>query len=200
MLLISSWMMHGLADAGAAEQADLAALQVGRQQIDHLDAGDQDFGRGRLFLESRRVAVDRIALRRVDRAALVDRLADHVEDAPQRLRPDRHGDRRAGIDHLLAAHHAVGAVHGDAAHGALAEFLRHFQHQRAVADLGVQRVLDERQIAVELHVDDGAHHLGHATDDVACHLAPILSRSQTASAPEMISISSLVMFAWRARL
>ena len=35
----------GLADAGAAEQADLAALQVGREQIDHLDAGDQDFGR-----------------------------------------------------------------------------------------------------------------------------------------------------------
>ena len=29
----------GLADAGAAEQADLAALQVGLQQVDHLDAG-----------------------------------------------------------------------------------------------------------------------------------------------------------------
>ena len=36
---------HGLAHAGAAEQADLAALQVGRQQVDDLDAGDQDFGR-----------------------------------------------------------------------------------------------------------------------------------------------------------
>ena len=44
---------HGLADAGAAEQADLAALQIGRQQIDHLDAGDQDLGRGRLILERR---------------------------------------------------------------------------------------------------------------------------------------------------
>ena len=33
---------HGLADAGAAEQADLAALGVGRQQVDDLDAGDQD--------------------------------------------------------------------------------------------------------------------------------------------------------------
>ena len=33
---------HGLADAGAAEQADLAAFQVGCQQVDHLDAGDQD--------------------------------------------------------------------------------------------------------------------------------------------------------------
>ncbi len=30
---------HGLAHAGAAEQADLAAGQVGRQQVDDLDAG-----------------------------------------------------------------------------------------------------------------------------------------------------------------
>ena len=29
---------HGLADAGAAEQADLAALRVRRQQVDDLDA------------------------------------------------------------------------------------------------------------------------------------------------------------------
>src|SRR5665213_3655341 len=34
---------HGLADAGAAEQADLAALGVGREEIDDLDAGDQNF-------------------------------------------------------------------------------------------------------------------------------------------------------------
>ena len=75
----------------------------------------------------------------------------------------------AGVDHFLAAHHAVGAVHGDAADGALAQFLRDFQHQGAVVDLGVQRVLDERQFAVELHVHDRAQDLGHASDDVACH-------------------------------
>ena len=40
---------HGLADAGAAEQADLAALGVRREQIHDLDAGDQDFRFGRLF-------------------------------------------------------------------------------------------------------------------------------------------------------
>src|SRR3546814_13665748 len=39
---------HGLADAGAAEQADLAALGVGREQIDDLDAGDEDRAVGRL--------------------------------------------------------------------------------------------------------------------------------------------------------
>ncbi len=35
---------HGLADAGAAEQADLAALGVGGEEVDDLDAGDQDGG------------------------------------------------------------------------------------------------------------------------------------------------------------
>jgi hypothetical protein len=42
---------HGLADAGAAEQADLAALGVGREQVDDLDAGDEDRGLGRLVDE-----------------------------------------------------------------------------------------------------------------------------------------------------
>jgi peptide chain release factor 1 len=36
---------HGLADAGAAEQADLAALGVGAEQVDDLDAGDEDLRR-----------------------------------------------------------------------------------------------------------------------------------------------------------
>ena len=51
----------GLADAGAAEQPDLAALGVGREQIDHLDAGDQDLGLGRLVDEGRRLRMDRPA-------------------------------------------------------------------------------------------------------------------------------------------
>ena len=39
---------HGLADAGAAEQADLAALGVGGEQVDDLDPGLEDLlGRGR---------------------------------------------------------------------------------------------------------------------------------------------------------
>ena len=54
---------HRLADAGAAEQADLAALGVGREQIDDLDAGDQDFRFGRLVDEFRRRLMDGAASR-----------------------------------------------------------------------------------------------------------------------------------------
>jgi hypothetical protein len=49
---------NGLAHAGAAEQADLAALGVRRQQVHDLDARDEDFGFGRLLDEFRGFLVD----------------------------------------------------------------------------------------------------------------------------------------------
>ncbi len=151
---------HGLADACPAEQADLAALGIGREQIDHLDAGGQDLGLGRLVDQQRRRGVDRRPDLGLDRAALVDRLADHVEDPPERLAPDRDRDRLAGIEHLLTTGQAVGAVHRDRAHGRLAEVLGDLEHQLAAVVVGVERVQDRRQMAVELDVDDRAHHLG----------------------------------------
>ena len=50
---------HGLADAGAAEQADLAALGVRRQQVNDLDAGDENFSLGGLVGIGRRFLMDR---------------------------------------------------------------------------------------------------------------------------------------------
>ena len=146
------------------------------------------------------------------RAGFVDRLADDVHDAAERARADRHGDRLAGVGHLLAAHQAFGDVHGDAAHRVLAQMLRDFEHEaRAVVDR-LERVEDRRQFAFELHVDDGADHLGDVAGGVRGirHLQTSSFQfafrrrrgrlGQSASAPEMISISSLVIIAWRVRL
>ena len=72
-------------------------------------------------VDQRGVAVDRPVLVGLDRAALVDRLAQQVEDAAQGGLADRHADRRAGIDAVHAADHAVGAAQGDAADAAAAE-------------------------------------------------------------------------------
>src|SRR5439155_12444931 len=52
----------GLADAGAAEESNLAALQVRLEQVDDLDAGLEHLHLSRLLLERRRVPVDRPAL------------------------------------------------------------------------------------------------------------------------------------------
>ena len=57
-----------LAHAGAAEDADLAALGERRDQVDDLEARLEDLGRGGLLLERGRRAVDRVALLGLDRA------------------------------------------------------------------------------------------------------------------------------------
>ena len=101
----------GLAHAGAAEQAGLAALGVGGEQVDDLDAGLEDLGVGGQPLELRRRGVDRPALLDVHRAAVVDRLAEEVEDPPEALLADRHRDRGAGVRDLGAPHDAVGRRH-----------------------------------------------------------------------------------------
>jgi hypothetical protein len=150
---------HRLADAGAAEQADLAALGVGREQVEHLDAGDQDLGFRRLLDIFGRRGVDRAHLGGRHGAFLVDRLADDVDDAAEHLRADRHGDRLAGVAHRLAAHEAFGGVHGDGADGVLAQMLRDFQNQALALIVGLERVQDRRQHILEGHVDDGADDL-----------------------------------------
>ena len=45
---------HRLADPGAAEEADLAAAGIGREKVDHLDAGDENLRLGRLVGIGRR--------------------------------------------------------------------------------------------------------------------------------------------------
>ncbi len=156
---------HGLAHAGAAEQSDLAALGVGAEQVDDLDAGDQDFGRARLFREGRGFAVDRGDVFVADGAGFVDRFADHVHDAAERGGADRNADGPAGVNHFLAAHQAFGRVHGDGAHGIFAQMLGDLEHQAdflaglGVLVVGLQRIEDGGQFALEFHVDDGADDL-----------------------------------------
>ena len=107
---------------------------------------------------------------------------------------------------LLAAHEAFGRVHRDGAHGRFAEMLRDFEHQAVALVLGLERVEDRGQLPLELHVDDGADDLGDVSDwlamDGPCYLVALElpQPAHSASAPEMISISSLVIIAWRVRL
>ena len=72
----------------------------------------------------------------------------------------------AGVGDVLAAHQAFRGIHGDGAHRRFAEMLGDFEHQPLALVLGLQRVQDLRQIAFELHVDDGADDLGDLSDGV----------------------------------
>jgi hypothetical protein len=86
----------GLADAGAAEEADLAALHERRDQVDDLDAGLEDRGLGLEVDELRGLPVDRPALVvGRDRRPAVHRLAQDVENPAQGRVAHRHRDRPA---------------------------------------------------------------------------------------------------------
>ena len=113
----------GLADAGAAEQADLAAAGVGGEQVDDLDAGDEDFRFRRLVDIERRVLVDGAHGLGLQRTGFVNRLADDVHDAAERLGTDGNRDRAARVGHFLSTDETLRAVHGNGAHGVLAEVL-----------------------------------------------------------------------------
>ncbi len=92
---------------------------------------------------------------------------------------------------------SFGGVHGDGAHGILAEMLRHFENEAIALVLRFQRIEDRRQIALELHVDDGADDLRDTSGLISFgHVVLLLGYGcHNASAPEMISISSFVIIA-----
>ena len=83
----------------------------------------------------------------VDRAAAVDRLAQQVEDAAERLLADRHAHRAAGVDHRHAADQAVGRAQRHAADAVAAEVLLHLAGQ---VDLDALVVGVDRQGVVDV--------------------------------------------------
>ena len=132
----------------------------------------------RLLVEERRGAVDGHALLFADGAELVDRLADHVDHAAQRLLAHGHADGAAEVDGLHAADHAVGGFHGHGAHAALAQVLLHLEDDvdgrgdlEALAG-DAQRLIDGRHGGFfKLNVYGGAGDLNDFAD-VFCHVLP----------------------------
>jgi hypothetical protein len=159
----------GLADARAAEEADLAAAAVGASRsmtlmpvsnISTLTDWSTNLGAGR-WMGS-------------DFLALTGPFSSTGSPTTLRIRPrtlaaHRHHDRTLRVLDGHAAHEAVGRVHGDAAHAVLAEVLGHLDDEVAglVADRRVRdakRRVDLGQIAaLEVDVDDGADDLDDAS-------------------------------------
>ena len=150
--------VDGLADAGTAEQANLAALGERAHQVDDLDAGFQQLVGGRLVLVARCRAVDFPAVGVLDRTDFVNRVTEHVHDATQRRLADRHGDRLAGVGGDQATLEAVGGAQSDRAHHAVTQLLLHFQRDLGAFDL--QCVIHLR------HVRAGELDVHHRTDDL----------------------------------
>eukprot|EP00053_Salpingoeca_punica_P005891 m.57224 g.57224 ORF g.57224 m.57224 type:complete len:538 (-) comp13441_c0_seq1:14-1627(-) len=146
---------HRLADTGAAKEANLAALGVRGQQVDDLNARDEQLLLHAHLGKLGRLLVDGALRRRVDRAALVNGLANDVHNAAQRLLADGDLNGEAGVADTLTTHETLSAVHGNGTHGVLAEVLGDLQDEAGVAALDLEGVQNGGELAIELDVDDG---------------------------------------------
>src|SRR5829696_3676992 len=219
-----------LAYTGTAKQADLPALDEGRDQINDLDAGLEDLGLGLEIGKLRRRPVDRPAFG-VSRNsnAIIDRLTQHVEDATQRNVAHRRGDGRPGVPDLHPPDHTVGAAHGNCPHLILPDVLLHFggdlDRHGAVRIEQLDGVVDLGEVfRLELDVEHRADDLHDLSDilpgggcladplrcDCGCHgcldsqydfrSSFVASYPCNAAAPPTISAISWVICACRCRL
>ena len=117
---------HGLAYAGAAEQANLAPLAVRSQQVDHLDAGLKNLGLGLQFSEEGGGTVDRSGHGGGYWTLLIHRLAEHVEDAAEGGLSHGYANWGARINSFHATYQAVGGAHGHSTDSVIAQQLLDF--------------------------------------------------------------------------
>ena len=151
---------HGLSHAGSAEQTDLTALGVGRQQIDDLDTGLQNLHHRALLLKGGRISVDDPLGGVRNLLAVIDGLAQHVEQSPQGLLPHGNLDAGSGSCHFHILVQALAGSQHQAAHLVVAQMLRDFHHAGLPVVFHRQRVLDIGKLAVrKFHIHNGTHNL-----------------------------------------
>ena len=96
-----------------------------------------------------------------DIALVIDRFAQHIHDATERLIANRNHDRLAGIGHGHAALQALTGPHCDGAHDAVTQLLLHFKRQINLVD--DQRIVNMRDcVARECNIHHSANNL-HGT-------------------------------------
>ena len=168
---------HRLADAGAAEEADLAAADVRRDQVDDLDARLEDLDLRRELVRSPagRGGSASARSRRPRPCRRSGRRARSRAGRASRRRPAPRSARR--VDDVAAAREAVGRVHRDGADAVVAEMLLHLGHElAAVGARDAQRRVDLGQLVREDGVDDDALDLDQLADVLASavrgHVSP----------------------------
>jgi hypothetical protein len=114
---------HSLADTSTTEETNLTTTGVGSEEIDDLDTSDQDFSRGRLLGEWRRVSVNGSLLGVLYGTAVVDGVTSDVQDTTESSLADRDLDGAASVDGLGTTDETLGTVHGNASHDALSQML-----------------------------------------------------------------------------
>ncbi len=149
---------HRLADAGAPEQARLAAALQRREHVDGLDTGLEDLGLRRAAHQRWWQTVHRAPCHTHlagQRRPAVDGVAEDVEHARQDGPAHRRLQWPAGVLHGHAARQALSGCERDAPHVPRIALGQHLDGDTA-AVIGAQQGMNGRQRAVEPHVHDAA--------------------------------------------
>jgi peptide chain release factor 1 len=120
---------HCLTNASAAEDTDLSTLLEWADKVDHLDAGLKEFGLRSEVVERWCGAVNWKSRIGLHITRLVNRIAEHIEDATERSRANWDRDWRAKIGCLCAARKAVSCGHGNSADAIVAKVLLHLYNE-----------------------------------------------------------------------
>jgi len=167
---------HGLPHACAAEQASLAATLQGSQEVDRLDAGDEDLGRGALLGQRYRRGVQGAPLAAPEVFPPVNRVAEHVDDAAQQPLAHRDSEGMARVEDGRAAGKPGSGGQGNAPDGFRVEMADHFDDDAAVFS-GPQFAVEFGEAVGEAGVHDAAAHRQHGAPAkvvVIVHCASLL--------------------------
>merc|ERR1711936_560336 len=148
---------HSLADSGTAEETNLTSLTVGGEQVDDLDTGDKDFLLDGHLVEVGSLSVDGLALVGGDGAPLINRVADHVDDATKGLLADGDGDGEALILNNITPDKTLGTVHSNGPDGVLSKVLGHLEDELGLPADDGEGIEDLWEAIIELDVHDGTN-------------------------------------------
>src|SRR5690625_1675747 len=148
--------------AGATEQAGLAAPLHGREEVDRLDSGWQDFRGDRLPFEWHGWLQQWTTAHSLHFARSVDGLAEDVEHPAQHSRA--HGDmqRLTRVRYLITPGHAGGGGKSQTTNRPLVYLAHHLKAHPALGP-GKQQRVESRRLSLEAHVDNPAANGYHLT-------------------------------------
>ena len=190
-----------LADACAAEEANLAALRIRLEEVDDLDTGLKEFDLCVLLYQGRRGAVDRVCHRCLDLTLIIDGSADNVEHPAEDLLAYRDLDLGPFISGILTAHETIRRIHCDAPDSIVANMLGNLKDKVFLSIVyrgvrNIDRTINRRKlIRWKPEVYDRSNDLYYLPFDFhAAHLSSSLDYwPRNASAPPTMSSISLVM-------
>merc|ERR1712142_443736 len=130
------------ADTSTAEQTNLSSLGVGGEEVDNLDASDQDLLLHTHVLEVGSLGVDGLSQVSGDGSPLVNWVTNDIDDPAKSLGTDRDHDGVASVIDHLAPDESLGTVHGNGPDSVLSQVLGNLEDELGLPVLHDESIED----------------------------------------------------------